>query len=48
MYRLNDVKNGKVRNMFSSKNEIKLNKKKISTTDLENIFKKVKEALEVS
>lgn len=48
MYRINDVSKGINKPLFSCKKEILLKTRCLSTNDVEKVFKKVKEALEVS
>ena len=48
MYRINDLYNGIKRNFFTTKREILLKMKHLTTSDVEKLFERVKEALEVS
>ena len=48
MYRINDIINGKNKNFYGCKQEILIKLKHLSTEDVEKVFEKVKEALEVS
>ena len=48
MYRIHQITTGKITNIFSVKKEILLKIKHLSTNDVEKLFEKVKEALEVS
>ena len=48
IYRINYLCEGKSANFFASKNEIILKLKHLATSDVEKVFRKVKEALEVS
>ena len=46
--RLDDLCNGEKKRFFSQRQEIKIKLKRLNTRDVEKLFKKVKEALEVS
>ena len=48
MYRIDDISKGRNKHFFATKNEILLKLRNLALNDVEKVFKKVKEALEVS